>query len=519
MACTAGAGFSAPARTALSANYTADSESLQEVIKGIIEWKKNDVGAMPAQSIFTPKFLGLAGSASGDWYPLGIGRYGYKDNYAAYLAAVTDYVSREYQTASKLGANATEWHRIALAVSAAGGDPTEIGDFNNSPINLIADGVYNRNNLGGQGINGWAWGLIVLDSKQYEIPDGAANTRESIITAILAREIKGGGFALTGTNPDPSITGMVVQALSPYYENRQDVRLTVDRAITWLSSAQESDGGYVSWGTREAGSGVWAMLACISIGIDPLTDSRFIKNGNSLLDGIMRYRNTDGGFLHSYSNDPENPLAVAGKSNSMASEQVLYGLVGLYRFQNGMNNLFDMSDQSVIGHNVITAEDISRADTVINKTLITTEDRTEIDELLYIFSLSGDFEGKAEYIAALETLKTRVTEIQVEIDSIMADIIENLYPFDKLGLKDKKNINAILARYEALSEYDRTQFKTADIEAIYKSKAQLDNLTLALWLGVSGGVIAVTGAGFVAINIIRRKKKKAALKYMPETDE
>lgn len=70
-----------------------------------------------------------------------------------------------------------------------GGDPTRIGaDENGSPINLIADGTYDRGktvSLGRQGITGWIWGLIALDAMRYEIPNGAYYSRDDIITEIL----------------------------------------------------------------------------------------------------------------------------------------------------------------------------------------------------------------------------------------------------------------------------------------------------------------------------------------------
>ena len=83
-----------------------------------------------------------------------------------------------------------------------GGDPTNIGtDENGLPINLIADGTYDRGKttpLGRQGINGWIWGLITLDSMRYNIPDGAYYTRDDIIIEILRQQLSDGGFALSG---------------------------------------------------------------------------------------------------------------------------------------------------------------------------------------------------------------------------------------------------------------------------------------------------------------------------------
>ena len=37
---------------------------------------------------------------------------------------------------------------------------------------------------------------------------------------------------------------MALQSLAPYYGRREDVTEVVDRALTWLSSAQRPDGNY-----------------------------------------------------------------------------------------------------------------------------------------------------------------------------------------------------------------------------------------------------------------------------------
>ena len=73
-----------------------------------------------------------------------------------------------------------------------------------NPIDLIADGTYDRGRttpLGRQGINGWIWGLIALDSLRYPIPDGAFYTRDDIILEILRQQLPDGGFALSGGAP------------------------------------------------------------------------------------------------------------------------------------------------------------------------------------------------------------------------------------------------------------------------------------------------------------------------------
>jgi hypothetical protein len=174
---------------------------LETIIQGIIDWKKADSGEASSGCLLNDVFLQAAGTTAGDWYPIGLGRYGAVDNYQAYLAVVTQAVQDRYKQPGKLSAvKATEWHRIALAILAMGGDPTAVGrDRDGKPINLIADGVYNRGrtaSLGKQGLNGWIWGLIALDAKRYEIPAGSYYSRSDIITEILRSKLPGGGLYL-----------------------------------------------------------------------------------------------------------------------------------------------------------------------------------------------------------------------------------------------------------------------------------------------------------------------------------
>lgn len=346
----------------------SNTSDIEEVIDGIVTWKKSDVGAAEGESIFTDRLLALAGTTPGDWYPFGLGRYGYAEDYTPYLAVVGENVERRYATSEKLSrVKATEWHRIALAVTAAGGDPRHMGE--DGTIDLIADGTYNRAltvSPGKQGINGWIWGLIALDSRRYEVPEGAADTREDFIVEILRTQRADGGFALTGTASDVDMTAMAVQALAPYYpservfsytssvrkgedgtytECEKTVREVIDESVAWLSSVQCADGDFSSWGTQNVESTAQVLVALCTLGIDALHDSRFIKSGHTLLDGILKYRLPNGGFVHSFTYDPDNPSSLPDKANTMAGEQVLYSLVSLWRYRRGMRSLYDLREE------------------------------------------------------------------------------------------------------------------------------------------------------------------------------
>ena len=601
-------------RTPLSV-YASEQKSPYNVALEIIDWKKMTVGSTSDGYLINDTFLTQAGTTPGDWYPIGLGRLGVQDNQAGYLAVINDNVQKRYETTAKLDkAKATEWHRISLAVLASGGNPRRMGE--NGDIDLIADGTYNRVDakgnglLGKQGINGFIWGLIALDSMQYEVPENAYYSRDDIILNILNRQLADGGWALTGNVSDPDITAMAIQSLAPYYNSEKEytyenkkiqsdgtqitkkVRGVVDEGVFWLSSVQNEDGGYSSWGTENCESVVQVAVALCSLGIDIFSDSRFIKDGNTIYDAILSYQNADGGFLHSKTYDPENPTSLPDKSNTMASEQTLYGMVAIHRYQNGMRRLYDFRQEQsealklqiaqvetqietinentsvselqgvynaywsisslersyvknyaklsqllkeanisyyeeemifnsgdagvIVPIEIFTDLDMTATDTL--PTTLTTEYRAEVLRLWNKINNCFDFDDKQTYYIKLEKAKNAIEEIQNEIDDIKAEIKDKLYPFDKISLSDRETIHVLYERYMALSDYDKTQLESSDVEGLLKSKTQVDNLYLAVWISGISILIAGIATVIIIVNVKKRKREKAK-KQMPESEE
>jgi hypothetical protein len=129
---------------------------------------------------------------------------------------------------------------------------------------------------------------------------------------------------------------MVLQALAKY-QHMSDVAAATERALTFLSGVQGADGGFsseFSHGALAVESAIQVLVALSELGLS-IDDTRFVKNGNTLLDYILSFRNTDGGFRHT-----EDSL----ETSLMATEQVLYGLAAAQRAQEGKSSLYRMSD-------------------------------------------------------------------------------------------------------------------------------------------------------------------------------
>ena len=80
---------------------------------------------------------------------------------------------------------------------------------------------------------------------------------------------------------------MTLQALAKY-RDQADVTAAVERGLAVLSSLQEPDGGYVSWGSSNSESVAQVIVALTELGV-PLDDERFTKNGITV-EGKRRVR-------------------------------------------------------------------------------------------------------------------------------------------------------------------------------------------------------------------------------------
>lgn len=268
-------------------------------------------------------------STGGEWMVIGLARSGrtvpagYYDNVVEYVKAKADANERLHPT------KVTDNARVILALTAIGKDVTNVGGHN------LLKGLDSMDYVQAQDINGPIFTLIALDSHNY--PTMGDVTREKLIQVILDAQLPDGGWNLSGENADTDMTAMAIQALAPYYKTNETVKAAVDKALEALSALQRTDGGFGSWGTVNSESCAQVIVALTALGIDPTADSRFVKNGHTVLDALAGFYVTGGGFRHT----------AGGERNDMATEQGYYALAAYYRFVNGQTRLYDMSDVTI----------------------------------------------------------------------------------------------------------------------------------------------------------------------------
>lgn len=302
----------------------------------------------------TQTMLGLqiptVSSTGGEWMVIGLARAnkisdefadGYYQNLCNILA--------ENNSAKLHNSKSTENSKVVIALTSIKKDVTNVNGYN--LLEPLADFDY----LKKQGINGPVWALIAFDTLDYDIPQNfdlnSQTTREKLVDYILQLQLSNGGWALFGNDADVDITSMAIQSLAPYYNSNNDVKTAIDSALELLSSMQTESGTFTSWGAENCESSAQVITALTSININPDTDVRFIKNGNSALDGIMTF-SVENGFSHT----------VNSSYNQMTTEQAYYSLASYFRLVNGKTSLYDMSDlkkqpQDVNGDGLVNIAD------------------------------------------------------------------------------------------------------------------------------------------------------------------
>ena len=312
-----------PAHQSRVTNYT----HLEALQKRLVELQPTTVEIYNAVANYLTKgsYEPVYGS---EWTILTLAR---GDNTAKYATYYDKYyrnlVNHVKATNGEIGTQATDWARVIIALTAIGKDPRDVAGYN------LVEKLSDLSFATSPGVNSSIFSLIALDTWGFELPKTATTTRDKLIQNILSKEIKnGGGFAWSGTDPDPDMTGMVLQALAPYQSNTQ-VKAVTDRSIAKLVAIQSAKGGYISTaGSPEAAeSAAQVITALASLGIDANKDKRFDK----VIANIMTFSSGDGGFKHVQSQT---------KADGMATVQVGYTLAAYNRLLSGQTPLYNMSD-------------------------------------------------------------------------------------------------------------------------------------------------------------------------------
>ena len=276
---------------------------------------------------YAAKDNGWWGKTASFWHATGINAYEKTNGLNSGISAEAKqaFINNQIYSAENLGKNAsTNANTLAKAIislSAFGYDPSNVLSVNKTKIDIPAKekAIAFEDASKGYYASVAPYVLLALNEGNFN-SDELKEKNISYIAANVASNYQWG----------PDTPAMMIQGIAPYYGKNEEVTKTVDAFVTKMSETQKADGTF-----GNANTNAMVVVALCELGINPDTDPRFVKNGNSALAGLLSQQTTTGDPGFTYSN----------KWNEMATNQGFIALVSaINACESGKAyNVFDFS--------------------------------------------------------------------------------------------------------------------------------------------------------------------------------
>ena len=223
---------------------------------------------------------------TGEWYVMDMGAYAALCPTGAKLteSAKQSYINKTIQALCAERVTDTTYAKSILALTAIGADVQQLYPVNsNTPINAIAalNGVT-------QSTSAWSapYTLAAYNQRSYT---GTESYERALINALLENQGEDGSWDEWGTI---DTTANVIAGLS-FYADETAVKTAIDKGVAYLAAQMQDSGAYDGGYGANANSTAMVIIGLAAAGVNPDTDSRFIKNGVSVLDGLLSFALTD----------------------------------------------------------------------------------------------------------------------------------------------------------------------------------------------------------------------------------
>ncbi|QWH18388.1 DUF4430 domain-containing protein [Bacillus mycoides] len=279
-----------------------------------------------------------------DWVAIGLARSGVNvplETKINYVKPVAEKVKKRLNRFS-----ATDLARTIIMMNAMNVDPTKV-EGQNLVQNLFESDKVNS-------VTGYAFTLLALDTKKYEVPAEAKWNRAALVQALLQSQHTDGGWTYDSSSSKESasnvdVTSMVLAALATYQE-QQDVKPAIQKAVDYLYKQQLGNGGFAADGQENSNSTAQAV-----IGLSLVKDVDHNRL-NKAVQNLMSYELPNGEFKW---------LPSDQKGSGLATEQAFLALL---QFKDLGKSIYDWSN--VVENEIDTKPIVEPEPTVEEKEVV-----------------------------------------------------------------------------------------------------------------------------------------------------
>ncbi|PGM89509.1 DUF4430 domain-containing protein [Bacillus cereus] len=275
-----------------------------------------------------------------DWVAIGLARSGVNvplETKINYVKPVAEKVKKRLNRFS-----ATDLARTIIMMNAMNVDPTKV-EGQNLVQNLFESDKVNS-------VTGYAFTLLALDTKKYEIPAEAKWNRAALVQALLQAQHTDGGWTYDSSSSKESasnvdVTSMVLAALAPY-QDQADVKSAIQKTVDYVYKQQLGNGGFAADGQENSNSTAQAI-----IGLSLVKDVDHDRL-NKAVQNLMSYQLPNGEFKW---------LPSDQKGSGMATEQAFLALL---QFEDLGKSIYDWSN---VVENEIDTKPIVEPETTVEE--------------------------------------------------------------------------------------------------------------------------------------------------------
>jgi LPXTG-motif cell wall-anchored protein len=287
-----------------------------------------------------------------DWVAIGLARSGVNvplETKINYVKPVAEKVKKRLNRFS-----ATDLARTIIMMNAMNVDPTKV-EGQNLVQNLFESDKVNS-------VTGYAFTLLALDTKKYEIPAEAKWNRAALVQALLQAQHTDGGWTYDSSSSKESasnvdVTSMVLAALAPY-QDQADVKPAIQKAVDYLYKQQLGNGGFAADGQENSNSTAQAI-----IGLSLVKDVDHDRL-NKAVQNLMSYQLPNGEFKW---------LPSDQKGSGMATEQAFLALL---QFKDLGKSIYDWSN---VVENEIDTKPIVEPETTVEEKEVVEQPKQQED--------------------------------------------------------------------------------------------------------------------------------------------